>query len=260
MSHYTGDREGQQCYEECSEEDDHHNQYQYQDQNDEKTSPTLRDQLLSLVQKDAVSEVVSVVCGDGDDEGEVITTTTTTTWDPLLLWVRPQPCCLHAIAGHVRKAGLSALASVGCGTGLLEWLLQALTDAVSEVVSVVCGDGDDEGEVITTTTTTTWDPLLLWVRPQPCCLHAIAGHVRKAGLSALASVGCGTGLLEWLLQALTGVNVIGYEVNEEWWKSKYAPPTFIPLTFTKGTDSPPPLVPPTHALMCCYFNHAHTFQ
>ncbi|KAK4319071.1 hypothetical protein Pmani_009965 [Petrolisthes manimaculis] len=184
MSHYTGDREGQQCYEECSEEDDHHNQYQYQDQNDEKISPTLRDQLLSLVQKDAVSEVVNVVCGDGDDEGEVITTTTTTTWDPLLLWVRPQPCCLHAIAGHVRKAGLSALASVGCGTGLLEWLLQALT----------------------------------------------------------------------------GVNVIGYEVNEEWWKSKYAPPTFIPLTFTKGTDSPPPLVPPTHALMCCYFNHAHTFQ
>ncbi|KAK4304154.1 hypothetical protein Pmani_023874 [Petrolisthes manimaculis] len=171
MSHYTGDREGQQCYEECSEEDDHHNQYQYQDHNDEKTSPTLRDQLLSLVQKDAVSEVVSVVCGDGDDEGEVITTTTTTTWDPLLLWVRPQPCCLHAIAGHVRKAGLSALASVGCG-----------------------------------------------------------------------------------------VNVIGYEVNEEWWKSKYAPPTFIPLTFTKGTDSPPPLVPPTHALMCCYFNHAHAFH
>lgn len=50
-----------------------------------------------------------------------------------------------------------------------------------------------------------WDSLLLWVRPKPCCLAALAEHVRAANISAVASVGCGTGLLEWLVQAHTGI-------------------------------------------------------
>ncbi|XP_042215320.1 uncharacterized protein LOC121861539 [Homarus americanus] len=72
--------------------------------------------------------------------------------------------------------------------------------------------------------TTPWDPLLLWVRPQACCLQVLAAHTRDTNLSALASVGCGTGLLEWLIQATTGLSVIGYEVNGEWWRSRYEPP------------------------------------
>ncbi|XP_045112275.1 uncharacterized protein LOC123505178 [Portunus trituberculatus] len=104
-----------------------------------------------------------------------------------------------------------------------------------------------------------WDPLLLWVQPQPCCLSALAAHVRAANISALVSVGCGTGLLEWLIQAITGLSVVGYEVNASWWTSKYAPPTFIPLTFV-DQEAPPPKVPHTHALMCCYFNNAKVFR
>ncbi|XP_071542814.1 uncharacterized protein [Panulirus ornatus] len=104
-----------------------------------------------------------------------------------------------------------------------------------------------------------WDPLLLWVQPRPCCLYALAAQVKYAGLSSLASVGCGTGLLEWLIHALTGLSVIGYEVNAGWWTSKYAPPTFIPLTFV-DPDAAPPYVPPTHALMCCYFNNGDAFR
>ncbi|KAK7028959.1 hypothetical protein SK128_001474 [Halocaridina rubra] len=49
------------------------------------------------------------------------------TWDPLLLWVKPSLCCLQFLASNVREADVGAVASVGCGTGLLEWLLQATT-------------------------------------------------------------------------------------------------------------------------------------
>ncbi|XP_045591794.2 uncharacterized protein, partial [Procambarus clarkii] len=104
-----------------------------------------------------------------------------------------------------------------------------------------------------------WDPLLLWVRPQPCCLQALAAHVRQASLSALASIGCGTGLLEWLISATTGLSVTGYEVNCGWWSSRYAPPTFIPFTYVDPDDCPP-AVPPSHALMCCYFNNGQVFR
>nr|XP_053643677.1 uncharacterized protein LOC128696440 [Cherax quadricarinatus] len=110
-----------------------------------------------------------------------------------------------------------------------------------------------------TNATYKWDPLMLWVRPQPCCLLALAAHVRDLRLSALASVGCGTGLLEWLIHATTGLSVMGYEINSGWWRSRYAPPTFIPLTYV-DPDAPTPTVPPTHALMCCYFNNGEVFR
>ena len=72
--------------------------------------------------------------GEADTILSLISTFTeskTRPWDSLLLWVRPQPCCLSALAAHVRAANLSAVASVGCGTGLLEWLVQAITGGVS---------------------------------------------------------------------------------------------------------------------------------
>ncbi|XP_037789716.1 uncharacterized protein LOC119585157 [Penaeus monodon] len=107
--------------------------------------------------------------------------------------------------------------------------------------------------------TTSWDPLLLWVRPERCCIEAIAAHVREGRCRDLVSVGCGTGLLEWLVCALTGISVSGYEINADWWASPYSPPRFIPLVFVEP-DAPPPAVPPSHALMCCYFNNGDAFR
>ncbi|XP_042865359.1 uncharacterized protein LOC122248967 [Penaeus japonicus] len=106
---------------------------------------------------------------------------------------------------------------------------------------------------------THWDPLLLWVRPSHCCIQSIADHVRDAHCDALASIGCGTGLLEWLIHKLTGTSVVGYEINTGWWSSPYSPPTFIPLVFVDSSD-PPLAVPPAHALMCCYFNNGEVFR
>ncbi|KAG0711785.1 hypothetical protein GWK47_019902 [Chionoecetes opilio] len=147
-----------------------------------------------------------------------------------------------------------AATSEGNNTTLREQILALYHKGEADaILSLICTFTKDE------THPQPWDPLLLWVQPQHCCLAALAAHVRGAHLSAVASVGCGTGLLEWLLQAVTGLPVVGYEVNAEWWTSKYAPPTFIPLTYA-DPDAPPPAVPPTHALMCCYFNNGPVFR
>ena len=45
-------------------------------------------------------------------------------WDELLLWVRPSECCLQIIGKFITQQKLKGIASIGCGTGLLEWLIQ----------------------------------------------------------------------------------------------------------------------------------------
>ena len=72
--------------------------------------------------------------------------------EPLLVWVKPSLACLEWLAdqvrrlmivmvmmiimmmitSQVRRLGLAHLASVGCGCGTLEWLLQAATGAHSQ--------------------------------------------------------------------------------------------------------------------------------
>ncbi|XP_076061021.1 uncharacterized protein LOC143036917 [Oratosquilla oratoria] len=104
-----------------------------------------------------------------------------------------------------------------------------------------------------------YDPLLLWVVPQRCCLDAVADHVRQYGLSCVASVGCGSGLLEWLMAKMTGIDVEGYEVNKEWWTSRYAPPVFLPHKYADPNQDPP-TIDSSAALMCCYFNGGDAFR
>lgn len=77
----------------------------------------------------------------------------------------------------------------------------ASTGKADTILSLISTFTEEEGHP--------WDSLLLWVRPKPCCLAALAEHVRAANLSAVASVGCGTGLLEWLVHVCTGTDKNG---------------------------------------------------
>jgi len=51
---------------------------------------------------------------------------------------------------------------------------------------------------------------LSWVLPDISDLSWINNIVRKYNISGIASIGCGCGLLEWLLQKYSGKSLIEY--------------------------------------------------
>jgi hypothetical protein len=51
-----------------------------------------------------------------------------------------------------------------------------------------------------------YDEHYLWVRPSEENLHFIKQQIVKAGCCQLISIGCGSGLLEWLIHKATGKN------------------------------------------------------
>ncbi|KAK9873818.1 hypothetical protein WA026_002176 [Henosepilachna vigintioctopunctata] len=55
------------------------------------------------------------------------------------------------------------------------------------------------------------------------------------------------------------MKVEGFEVNEEWWQSKYSCPTFIHLKFPKFPLEKE-MLNPHYALLFCYFNSGHAFE
>lgn len=57
----------------------------------------------------------------------------------------------------------------------------------------------------------------------------------------------------------SGVAVTGYEINEEWWKSKYSNPKFVELRFAEPFPQKCPSVAKEQALMFCYFNNHEAF-
>ena len=61
------------------------------------------------------------------------------------------------------------------------------------------------------------------------------------------------------MKLYAGLPVMGYEVDQGWWESKYSPPKF----WDKITCIDPSSVPhlnPQFALLFCYFNDAKAFQ
>uniref|UniRef100_A0A8D8ETS8 (northern house mosquito) hypothetical protein n=1 Tax=Culex pipiens TaxID=7175 RepID=A0A8D8ETS8_CULPI len=101
----------------------------------------------------------------------------------------------------------------------------------------------------------------LWAWPLSDDLETIGACLAEHNISRVLSVGCGTGLLEWLITAGTGILVAGVEQDENWWRSKYATKTYIPMVFaeSKGANSINDENAPWHAMMFCYFNHGAAF-
>ncbi|XP_055632045.1 uncharacterized protein LOC129771921 [Toxorhynchites rutilus septentrionalis] len=102
----------------------------------------------------------------------------------------------------------------------------------------------------------------LWVWPRQQDLHRIRIGLNDLNISRVISIGCGTGLLEWLITRATGVAVAGVEKDENWWRSKYATKTYIPMMFAEGLsnviDGQGQLR--WHAMMFCYFNDGGAFR
>ncbi|KAK4884951.1 hypothetical protein RN001_001222 [Aquatica leii] len=100
---------------------------------------------------------------------------------------------------------------------------------------------------------------LLWVWPTKKNLKFMQEVLIKNQVNGVISIGCGTGLFEWLLHKYTNLPVIGYEVNKEWWTSKYSMPQFIQVQFL---NMPPKseYLSEDYALLFCYFNNGPAFQ
>ncbi|XP_038221630.1 uncharacterized protein LOC119839438 [Zerene cesonia] len=107
---------------------------------------------------------------------------------------------------------------------------------------------------------------LLWVYPSEENFEFIKCKLLELNCSKILSVGCGSGLLEWMIDRATGISVSGIEVDGTWWKCRYAPPTFIDLLITspvleKDTNTIEALKNCYNtALLFCYFNDGYAFS
>lgn len=106
----------------------------------------------------------------------------------------------------------------------------------------------------------------LWAWPKNAqCFQWLKIILVENHIGSILSIGCGSGLLEWLIKKTTGINVIGLEFDKSWWTSKYSPKTFVDLKFIEHqitnkflqkcieTDEN------QFALLFCYFNNREAF-
>ncbi|XP_070514688.1 uncharacterized protein [Cardiocondyla obscurior] len=100
---------------------------------------------------------------------------------------------------------------------------------------------------------------LSWVLPDVNDLHWINNITRMHNVSGVASIGCGCGLLEWLLQKCSGLDVVGIELDSSWWNSKYSPPQFLKNIIFVENESINFQVPKRYAMLFCYFNNSAAF-
>ncbi|XP_059611739.1 uncharacterized protein LOC132258429 [Phlebotomus argentipes] len=102
-----------------------------------------------------------------------------------------------------------------------------------------------------------------WIWPSEECVENLQRSLKTCGISCLLSIGCGSGLFEWIIQESCGIKVSGLELDNSWWTSPYAPATFIPLHFTVTpitADFLKKCAPNDRfALIFCYFNNGLAF-
>lgn len=123
-----------------------------------------------------------------------------------------------------------------------------------------------------------------WIWPTEECLKYLGRSLEICGITKILSIGCGSGLFEWILQESCGefffsvkkysqlifvkfwegIKVSGLELDKSWWTSSYAPDTFIPLNFTETPINADFLQKcagsSDFCLMFCYFNNDAAFR
>lgn len=116
--------------------------------------------------------------------------------------------------------------------------------------------------------------LVTWPLPMEKNLIEFAQFVISKKVFTIYSIGCGSGLLEWLmLKFITverdkqkmskndNVKLIGVEVDSNWWNSIYSPPKFIPLQFYPETFQIENKFGQSNDMtIFCYFNNLKMFS
>lgn len=102
---------------------------------------------------------------------------------------------------------------------------------------------------------------LFWILPTLDDLNWITEILNAHKVSGVVSIGCGCGLIEWLLQSFSGLDVIGIELDSSWWHSKYAPTLFLEniifIDEKKGRDLS---IQKNYSILFCYFNNGEAFS
>lgn len=105
----------------------------------------------------------------------------------------------------------------------------------------------------------------LWAWPSVECFQWLKRILNANHIDHILSIGCGSGLLEWLINKTTDAHVVGLELDKSWWKSSYSPKAFIELKFTESQITNQFLkdciqTNENHfALLFCYFNNREAF-
>ncbi|XP_014280628.1 uncharacterized protein [Halyomorpha halys] len=103
------------------------------------------------------------------------------------------------------------------------------------------------------------EPYFLWPKPRKHDLYFIVDSMKILHIERILSIGCGSGLLEWLLMAASDLKVTGIEIDKNYWKSKYARKCFIDLVFPQDEAFSEIICKENNALMFCYFNNMDAF-
>ncbi|KAG4079877.1 hypothetical protein HA402_015008 [Bradysia odoriphaga] len=105
----------------------------------------------------------------------------------------------------------------------------------------------------------------LWAWPTEKCLQELKAVLTENCVESVLSIGCGSGLLEWIIEEMMQIPVSGVERNHSMWTTKYSPSIFIKVRFIDGDPRPEYLqncaVTTDHfALLFCYFNNRSAFD
>lgn len=105
----------------------------------------------------------------------------------------------------------------------------------------------------------------LWAWPSENSLHKLKNVLQRNCVQSILSIGCGSGLLEWILEETTGLPASGIELASSLWTSNYSPSKFIKLNFIDGDPSTKYLqecatTVDNFALLFCYFNNKSAFD
>lgn len=105
----------------------------------------------------------------------------------------------------------------------------------------------------------------LWAWPSEECVQQLKKVLIESGVTSVLSIGCGSGLLEWILEETTGFPVSGIELKHSLWTSNYSPSKFIRVNFIDDEPSAEYLQEcastiNNFALLFCYFNNRAAFD